>query len=177
MKKRHVFLAFLAAGMVLTASVGSAWAYFTTYVEARGGVIISLGDETTVQENFSEWTKKIAITSESDSEPVYVRVKAFCSKYKFEYIDPSENKDRWVPGPGDYYYYREILKGGETTPELLVHIRDVPSDEVEQEDFNVIVIYETTPVQYDEDGKPIAPEDIDWNKKLDITRVEGGVSE
>ncbi len=175
MKKKQIFLGFLAAGLVLASSVGSAWAYFTTYVEARGGEVISLGDETVVKEKFSEWTKEIRITSDADSEPVYVRAKAFCSAYDFEYIDPSENKDKWAPGADDYYYYSEILKGGSETTELLVHIKDVPGDEVDQKDFNMVVIYETTPVQYGENGEPLPASEIDWSGKLDITRVEGGV--
>ena len=39
----------------------------------------------------------------------------------------------------------------------------------------MVIIYETTPVQYDENGKPLPASEIDWNDKLDITRVEGGV--
>lgn len=175
MKKKQIFLGFLAAGLVMSSSVGSAWAYFTTYVEARGGEVISLGDETSVTEEFSQWTKHIRITSDADSEPVYVRAKAFCSAYKFDYIDPSKDKDRWTPGADDYYYYRDIVEGGGETTELLVHIKDVPSEEVDQKDFNVVIIYETTPVQYDENGKPLPASEIDWNDKLDITRMEGGV--
>ena len=175
MKRKHVFLAFLAAGLVLTGSIGSALAYFTTYVEARGGAVISLGDQTTVTEEFSQWTKHIRITSDADSGPVYVRAKAFCSAYEFVYTDPSEDKNKWMPGADDYYYYSDIVEGGGTTEELLIQIKDVPSTDVEQKDFNVIVIYETTPVQYDENGTPIPAKDIDWNGKLDITRVEGGV--
>ena len=89
MKKKQIFLGFLAAGLVMSSSVGSAWAYFTTYVEARGGEVISLGDETSVTEEFSQWTKHIRITSDADSKPVYVRAKAFCSAYEIQYIDPN----------------------------------------------------------------------------------------
>ena len=67
MKKKNVILALLAAGLVLTSSVGSAWAYFTTYVEAQGGVTISLGDETDVEETFSSWTKHVSITVDENS--------------------------------------------------------------------------------------------------------------
>lgn len=171
MKKNNVILAFLAAGLVAASSVGSAWAYFTTYVEAQGGHAISLGDQTTIEESFSSWTKHVAITADEGSEPVYVRAKAYCSAYTVTYSDES---GKWTPGSGDYYYYSDILRAKETTDELLVQIRDVPSDEVEQKDFNVIVIYETTPVQYHEDGTPLGADEIDWDVALDITTVEGG---
>ena len=178
MKKKQIFLGFLAAGLVMSSSVGSAWAYFTTYVAARGGEVISLGDETSVTEEFSQWTKHIRITSDADSKPVYVRAKAFCSAYEIQYIDPNaadSDSEKWTPGADDYYYYSGIVEGGGETTELLVHIKDVPSEEVDQKDFNVVIIYETTPVQYDENGKPLPASEIDWNDKLDITRVEGGV--
>lgn len=178
MKKKQIFLGFLAAGLVMSSSVGSVWAYFTTYVEARGGEVISLGDETSVTEEFSQWTKHIRITSDADSKPVYVRAKAFCSAYEIQYIDPNaadSDSEKWTPGADDYYYYSGIVEGGGETTELLVHIKDVPSEEVDQKDFNVVIIYETTPVQYDENGKPLPASEIDWNDKLDITRVEGGV--
>ena len=44
MKKKSIFVAAFAAAMVAAASVGSAWAYFTTYAEAQGGYTISLGE-------------------------------------------------------------------------------------------------------------------------------------
>ncbi len=53
------------------------------------------------------------------------------------------------------------MNPGEETPELLVKIKDHPKDENGQE-FNVVVIYESTPVRYDENGNPY----FDWSQKL-----------
>ena len=39
MKKRTLILAVLAVVLVLSASIGSAVAYFTTYATARGGYV------------------------------------------------------------------------------------------------------------------------------------------
>ncbi|MCI9647576.1 MAG: hypothetical protein HFH40_12435 [Lachnospiraceae bacterium] len=165
MKKRSIFLAALAAVMIAAGTVGSAWAYFTTYAEAQGGYPISLGDETRIEEEFSDWTKHIAITSAEDSEPAYIRVKAFSgSEYTLVYSDAS---GKWTPGEDGYYYYADIVEGGQTTEPLDVKIENIPED---AKDFNVIVIHESTPVQYDEDGNPYA----DWNIKLDSGEVEGG---
>ena len=193
MKKRNIFLAVLSAGLILTASIGSAWAYFTTYVEAEGGYTISLGDETTVEEDFSAWMKSLVITSTEDSEPVYVRAKAFSGDaYPLTYSDgkafnkedPKDNhhddgvwsdkNGSWMPNADGYYYYSKIIYGGGKTNELQVKIETVPS-EVTEKEFNVVVIYETTPVQYKEDGKAFRPDEIDWdNAKLNVDRVEGG---
>lgn len=165
MKKRSIFLGAFAAALAATATVGSAWAYFTTYAEAQGGYTISLGDETRVEEEFSDWTKHIAVTSAEGSEPAYVRVKAFSgSEYTLVYSDKA---DKWSPGEDGYYYYEDIVEGGQTTEPLDVRIEDIPED---AEEFNVVVVHESTPVQYDEAGDPYA----DWSVKLDSGEVEGG---
>ncbi len=171
MKKRDIFLAVFAAVLVLAGSAGSAWAYFTTYVEARGMLTLEMGDETTIDEpKFESWTKHIVVSSDKGSKPVYVRARAFCgSEYKLVYTGSS----KWTPGSDGYYYYSDILNGGEKTEELLVKIENVPVEDVKDgSEFNVVVIYETTPVLYDESGKPYA----DWNAKQEARAVEGGNS-
>lgn len=63
MKKRNILAAVKAtacamtAALILTASVGSAWSYFTTYTSASGSHAIDLGNETRVVERFSDSTK------------------------------------------------------------------------------------------------------------------------
>ena len=55
----------------------------------------------------------------------------------------------------------------------MVKIENVPVEDVKDgSEFNVVVIYETTPVLYDESGKPYA----DWNAKQEARAVEGGNS-
>ena len=75
-----------------------------------------------------------------------------------------------MPGSDGYYYYTPIVNAGETTTILKVLIGNVPEDVKEGDEFNVIVIYETTPVQYREDGTPYA----DWSVKLTTGTTEGG---
>lgn len=167
MRKKNILLAAMAAALTLSAGVGSAWAYFTTYAEAKGGYTIELGDRTTVEEEFSAWTKHVVVTSEEGSEPVYVRARAFCgSGYSLVY----SGSDRWGPAADGYYYYSDILGGGESTDPLDVRIEDVPAEVDDAAAFNVVVVYETTPVLYREDGTPYA----DWTATLDSGTVEGG---
>lgn len=169
MKRRDLLLAVFAAAVVLAGSAGSAWAYFTTYVEAQGTQTITLGDQTTIEEpDVSEWMKHVVIASEADSKPVYVRAKAFTgSKYPLVY---SDENGKWTPGEGEYYYYSDILNAGEKTEELLIKINEVPSEVKDPMELNVAVIYETTPVLYDEGGNPYA----DWDGERDVTVEEGG---
>lgn len=162
MKKRmSTFLAVAAVAGVMAAGMGTANAYFTSYVEMVGGFPIEMGDMTEITETFSNWTKYVRISNAAGSEPVYIRARAFCSSaYELVYVDES---GRWSLGDDGFYYYDSIVNGGEETAELQVRIENVPEDITEPTSFNVVVVYESTPVRYDEAGNPYA----DWSRKLD----------
>lgn len=175
MKYMRVMPALLAAGMICVSHMGIANAYFTTYVTAKGGYEIAWHKEK-IEEVYNDWTKTITISSEENSIPVYVRAKAFAgSTYELKYM----GKD-WTYREDGYYYYNNVLNGGETTSALNVIISKIPIQPKQGENFNVIVIYETTPVQYDEEGNMIACGDADWNEILSTKtkthdiRVGGG---
>lgn len=177
MKKVNVCLTALAVVLVLGAGLHNIWAYFTTYAEAQGGYVIELGDRTHFEERFSDWTKRLAVTSKTDSQPVYVRAKAFCGvEYSLVYEDA---EGKWNLNEADgYYYYSDILYAGQSTSELLVKIDGIKlqretdpqtgetiytNDSLEAGDqFNVVVIYESTPVRYDGNGNPYA----DWDAEV-----------
>lgn len=165
MKKTKYFLAFLAAVMVLTAGVGQAMAYFTTYTEVKGLKVVRIGDETTITEKFADWTKELTIRNEEGSQPVYVRAKVF-KPDALNIECPYEGSDsRWgAKSDDDYYYYSDALAAGESAGVLKVHISNIPVDAVKGDTFNVIVVYESTPVLYREDGSAYA----DWNSELVI---------
>lgn len=179
MKRKKVLLATAAMLLVLGTGIGSAMAYFTTYVAAEGGKIIHLGDTTTFREpEVSEQTKHLVVDSAADSEPVWVRARAMAgSQYTLEYSSEKyENgSDSWYDGGDGYYYYGAtgedgryhdtVLYGGQSTRELLVKISNIPAD---ADDFNVIVVYECTPVVFDTDGAPMP---ADWSRKLTIQEV------
>ena len=74
MKKSKIFLtaiSALAAGMVLTATAGSAWAYFTTNTSASGSYTLSLGNETRIVETYSEHTKHLVVTNEGTAPAAF----------------------------------------------------------------------------------------------------------
>ena len=163
MKKTKYLLTLLAAGTILTAGIGQAMAYFTTYVEAEGNFTIHLGDETTITETFTNWTKTLTIKNEEGSEPVFVRAKAF---YAPESLTLTYTGEGWSKGDDDYYYYNVVLGGGESAKPLEVKIENIPIDVAKGDVFNVIVIYESTPALYDETGEnPYA----DWTSELVVT--------
>lgn len=169
MKKTGYVLTVFALICVMTAGIGRAWAYFTTYAEAAGGIPLRLGDETEIEEKFSGWVKHVTISNKEGSEPVYIRAKAFGGgSYTLEY-----SGEGWEPGEGGYYYYKDSVPGGGAAKELSVRIGNVPEEDLKDgQTFNVIVIYESTPVLYHEDGTPYA----DWDAVLDtgVSSPDGG---
>lgn len=176
MKKRHIILTCALAAMVLSASIGGAWSYFTTYAEAKGGYTISLGDETTVHEDFSNWEKKISISNKEGSQPVYIRVKAFAGDQYKDLLKYSDENNKWFPGEDGYYYYSDPVAANEATDILTISLRDIKEDipEVDGKHFNVVVIYESTPVLYQEgSGEPVGYENADWSRKVDTGEAGG----
>lgn len=170
---RTGLLTAIAVMLVMSAVMGSAWAYFTTYATAKGGVTLHMGHEEHVDEEFNSWEKTINIASTDDSRPVYLRARAYCAEYDVSY----SNSRNWTR-IDDWMYYDKTLAPGKdlagSGDQLKVRINDVPrSTDVTLKDgqtFNVIVVYESTEIQYDKDGNPIAPQEADWNAKVDTTR-------
>ena len=163
----NILLISFAIVLLLAAGIKETWAYFTTYAEAKGGYPISLGYETEIKEKVSDWTKVVTISNKSGSQPVYIRVKAFCgSEFNLDY-----SGSNWSKGTDDYWYYNGIVYGGSVTEELSIKINNIPEDVEDSAEFNVVVIYESTLVRYDEAGAPYA----DWSATLDSGRTEGGI--
>lgn len=163
--------------LIMSAGMGKAWAYFSSYARATGGVPLRLGHEEHIDEDFDSWEKKITIKSTEDSRPVYVRARSYCADYDIAYNGEGFKSENWEQS-GDWMYYTEILQPGKETSVLHARILDVPksgSPELRDADsFNVIIVYETTEVQYDQNGKEIPAKQADWNGKIKTGRTGGG---
>ena len=170
MKLRKYILPLIAVVLVLAAGIGIASAYFTTYVTSKGGYVIHLSYETEIQEDVSQWTKRVTILNKEGSSPVFVRAKVFfADPYTLEI-----SGENWVLDGEGFYRYQLPLYGGESTAsQLLIHISGIPEDAKPGDDFNVIVVYESVPAMFHEDGTP----DLDkaWaTGDKTIIPVEGG---
>ena len=179
MKKSHTLLAFVALALAVTVSLPGAWAYFTANVRAGGGRTVRLGDQTEITETFADWNKQITVAAQPDTQPVYVRARAY-SAYPLEYSGEGwqQNADGW------YYYNTPLAKPAddtqtapawtqETTSPLTVGIREVEVSRPGEtpEDFDVVVVYEATLVRYNEAGEPYA----DWSRSMVLQN--GGAAE
>ena len=176
MKRFYRFLTALALVLVLVASIRGASAYFTTYAEAKGGYVLHLEHQDHLEEDFDEgrWMKSLSITNEyrEDARPIFVRAKAFAGSelYQLTYADGGSGK--WSDGGDGYWYYSDAVAPGDSTGTLYVSISGVATGEALTEDseFNVVVIYESCPVQYDAAGTAYA----DWTEKVTTVEEEGG---
>ena len=202
---RTALLTAVAVMLVLSAVMGSAWAYFTTYARAKGGYPIVLGHEEHDDEKFSNWEKTLSITVSKDSRPVYLRARAFCSdEYPLLFSDaviPDEATDNeqlphenWKPFKEEdgsiWYRYTKLYspvdsgkdEDGDGKNDIIpaeplhVKIKNVPADAtegaMEGDEFNVIIVYEATEVQYDKDGNELPWDQVDWTKKVQTQRVQ-----
>lgn len=166
MKGKNVLPVIIALGLLGVSNVSNANAYFTTYVTAKGGYKVNWEHKEYMEENFEEWSKYVSIVSKENSIPVFVRAKAFAgSTYSLQY----SGNDWTYHAADDFYYYDNVLKGGEQTSSLRIFIDNIPANPKPGENFNVVVIYETIPVQYDDNGNPLAPTQADWSQGSVVT--------
>ena len=165
--KNAICLTAIAVFLVISLSVGTAMAYFTTCAVAQGGYSIVLGGiEAEIEEEVElvDPRKEIKIKNTGNHES-FVRLKVLTGnilKENMKYTEPG-GEGKWVPGEDGYYYFSDVLQPDESTSQLNVSFV-FPKEELEQ--FNVIIVQECTPVLYDADGIPHA----DWNNKADISQ-------
>ena len=168
MKKSYqIIIAVLVLALTVGAGIGGAWAYFTAYASAGGSITIHFGSDTTIEEDPpQDWTKRVTITNEEDSDSeVYVRARAFIGS---EYSAQPQDTNGWTLNAEDgWSYYSAALAPGESSQVLLIEIDGAgPAEEAEGEFINVAVVYECIEVKYDAEGNAIAWTAADWDEAL-----------
>lgn len=187
MRKRNLILIALVFAMIICATIQPAIAYFTTYVRAKGGHKVTLGDTTKITEEFSNWTKRVTIANEAGSAPVFIRAKVL---YEGKYTIAVSGAGWTALQDDGYYYFGEsqtkltVLDENQSTTQLSVEIQGVPTkssgegadntafDQLKDgESFSVVVVYESTPVRYNANGTEYA----DWNAQIiEVGSTTGG---
>lgn len=151
-------IAVSAAALVMTAAltIENSMAYFTTYTEAQGSQIVSLGAQTEIDETVSNKTKHVVVRNTSDDNECFVRVRVFSGSF----VTCTPSGANWTYDEADgYWYYGPMVAPGGQTEALDVSMEIDSAKEEEIKDFNVVVVQECTPVIYDGDGSPAA----DWS--------------
>lgn len=178
MKKRDTILAVLAVILVLSASIGAASAYFTSYAEARGGYVVHMGYETVIKENVEGNVKTVTVTNTAGPDtdegtyPVFVRVKVYHGSDCTVDVPAAANWAAENEETGTVYYYTVPLYTGETTGPLAINVFVADGAEVKAGDpIDVIVTYESVPAVFNADGSP--DRGTAWSNAAEITAING----
>ena len=164
LSKKTICLAAAALALTGTLAVGSAYAYFTTYSEAKGNVVFELGETRTEPHEEVIGGKKIVSIENTGDYDCYILIRAYAgNNYKLTYEDGGSGK--WYDGKDGYWYYKDILTVGSTSTSKsktvnVILPQELLKDVTDEKDLNVIVIQECTPVQYDDNGEPYADWDV-----------------
>ena len=171
MKTRNTLvLSLLALALILCTVISPALAYFTDQDQATGAIPISLSGKTEIIDDFKDGKKTIAIQNLKGRD-VWVRMLVDYGENPYVGISPGAG---WEDGGDGYWYYNSPISSSppnNATSDFIVDISGVPvpipteNEELPQMEFNVAVLYETTPVQYKENGDPVKP--ANWKIPLD----------
>ena len=164
-RRQTVFLAAFALILLFGSSIKDSLAYFTTYTTTRGSARLALGPRTEIKETIERQTKQIQIKNTGETD-CFVRARIYAGSLIIltESEDvPAGGAAHWRKDADGWWYYEAVLKPGENTNVLFVKI-DVHKDMMDFDinNFNVIVVQESTPALYQEDGTPYA----DWNLSI-----------
>ena len=174
MKQGKWFLFLLSLVLVLSMSVGAAYAFFTASVTPRGGYVLRIGYTPQISEKL-EGDKHVTLISEAGAPTVFVRAKAYTGVQFQQHL--SYTGENWMKGKQNedfFYYYILPLEGGSSTSELLVHVSTdlFPAETQPGDEVNVIVVYESTPAVFSADGKPDYA--TAWGNDPDVPDVQQG---
>ena len=161
MKKRRILLALLALALAVTTVLPAAMAYFSTNARTDGHLTLKLGGTTTIDETFANMVKTVTIAATGEAQPMWVRARAYVAA---PFTVTYEASEGWtVDDDGWYYYEKPLASYTSPLPDWLTDEADplkvtIHAEGIEPEDlpegFEVPVVYQTTPVQYNEDGTP-----------------------
>lgn len=163
MKRNSTFiLSLLALALILSAVISPTLAYFTDHEQADGAIPITLSGKTEVHDSYEGLKKTISIEN-IEGRDVWIRLLVAAGE---TYNVVLTHEDGWTDGGDGYWYFGTPVSAGGSTSNFTVDISGIPTTDLDesQQEFNVAVLYETTPVQYDENGNPMA---ADWNISLD----------
>lgn len=148
-KKRILLFAAVLALTFAAVQIPGTLAYFTDNESAKGQAEINLSWSTHLKEEVKENNKHVVVENTGKTDAM-VRVAVFAG----DFATVTDEDDKWQKRDG-WYYYKEILKPGETTSELFVEVK---AKDAAQADFNIMVVHESARVVYIDNSTPYAPE-------------------
>lgn len=133
-KEHKKILVAIAVALMLTTTIGTTLAYFTTYTSAYGIRPILIGSSTEIIEELEDMDKVVTIKNTGKTD-VYVRVQAFSGSDTKVSVSGGD----WIDGEDGWYYYKSILKPEEISTPLRAAVEAVS----DAEQFQVVVVHES----------------------------------
>ena len=153
---KKILITFMIIAVFLI-SVPSAMAYFTTYARVKGTKPVKLKEVVEFKEEDTSGNKHVVITANADSDPIYVRLRAYSSSEIMSLLKYKYTEGQWTEVDGWYEYY-QVLKAGESA----VMDIEINKTNIENAQFNVVVVYEYIPAISDGNGGYVKDWDAEW---------------
>lgn len=155
-KNRFILIAMLLLTFII--NVPRTLAYFTTYTQVKGSVPVALKEGIIFLEQNIGGNKRISVTANADSDPIFVRVRAYASEEIMDRLDYVYDRNEWTMTNDGWYEYSSVLRANETAS------LDIEIDKINitMSQFNVIVVYEYIPALSDGQGGYIKDWDAGW---------------
>ena len=158
MNKKNKLILLLMVTLALMISVPKTLAYFSTYVQAKGAAPVVLKEVVEFKEEKIGGNKRVVIKADSDSDPIYVRIRAYASSEIFDLIDFVFEEGEWrMTTDGWYEYYKVLMAGEEASMDI-----EIEKASIELSQFNVIVVYEYIPAISDGEGGYVKDWSVGW---------------
>lgn len=164
---RKTIIAVIAATMLLFTSAGLTLAYFSANTHAEGALVLNLKGTSVIDEDVDEnGTKTVNIENKGQTDLI-VRVAIYGPwlTEAAQAADTSYSANDWELMNG-YYYYKHILKPGQSTSAITAAISNIPAGS-DIDEFAITVVQQAAVVTYDENGAIVKPDK--WDNIPSIT--------
>lgn len=159
--RRKTILLVIAVALVLSISIGTAFAYFSDRTEAKGEATLTLGGKTELHDEYKTDQKTVSVENIGETR-IAVRVAVYAPVVNGQTATVTKG-DGWEGpiGEGDtkYYYYNKILEPqnpGKTTTNLIVNTEYMLNADL-GDLVDVVVTQECVQITYDENGNVKLP--------------------
>ena len=158
MNKKNKLILLLMIVLTFMISVPKTLAYFSTYTQVKGTAPVVLKEVVYFHEEDVGGNKRVVIKADSDSDPIYVRIRAYASSEIEDLIMYVFEQGEWKLTSDGWYEYNSVLMANdEATMDI-----EIDKINIEMTQFNVVVVYEYIPAIDDGNGGYTKDWTADW---------------
>lgn len=145
---KKIIVTMITVFLLAVITLPQAYGYFTNHCQGEGGRVLQLVNDTKVKEEKDELNKTIQVKNTGEVS-VFTRVKIIYGGSQDVKITKSDN---WVEGDDGYFYYKDVVDVDDETDSLKA---EITSNKKIDEDFDIVVVCESTPYVVYDDKEPV----------------------